>query len=42
MSQYFTKPKSFGKNVKVELNLCNYASSKADLKKNTGVDHHQS
>ena len=31
MSEYFPKPKSLGENVKVELNLSNYAT-KADLK----------
>ena len=37
MSEYFPKPKSFGANVKVELDLSNYAT-KADLKNATGVD----
>ena len=37
MSEYFPKPKSLGENVKVELNLSNYAT-KADLKNATGVD----
>ena len=32
MSEYFTKPKFLGANIKVELNLPNYAT-KADLKK---------
>ena len=37
MSGYFPKPKTLWKNVKVELNLSNYAT-KADLRKATGVD----
>ena len=37
MSEYFQKPKSLGANVKVELDLFNYAT-KADLKNATGVD----
>ena len=37
MSEYFPKPKSLGASVKVELDLCNYAT-KADLKNATGVD----
>ena len=37
MSEYFPKPKSLGPNVKVELDLSNYAT-KADLKNATGVD----
>ena len=37
MSEYFPKPKSFGANVKVELDLSNYAT-KADLKNATGFD----
>ena len=36
-SEYFREPKSFGRRVKVELDLCNYAI-KADLKNATGVD----
>ena len=32
MSEYFPGPKSSGEKVKVELDLCNYAT-KADLKK---------
>ena len=36
MSEYFPKPKSLGANVKVELDLSNYAS-KTDLKNATGV-----
>ena len=32
MSEYFPKPKSLGVNIKVELDLPNYAT-KADLKK---------
>ena len=37
MSEYFPKPKSLRANVKVELNLSNYAT-KLDLKNPTGVD----
>ena len=37
MSDYFPKPKSLKANVKVELDLPNYAT-KADLKNATGVD----
>ena len=37
MSEYFTRPKSSGERVKVELDLSNYAT-KADLKNVTGVD----
>ena len=37
MSKYFPKPKYLGSNVKVELDLPNYAT-KADLKNATGVD----
>ena len=37
MSQFFPKPKYSGANVKVELDLSNYAR-KADLKNATGVD----
>ena len=37
MSEYFPEPKSFGRRVKVELDLSNYAT-KADLKNATGVD----
>ena len=37
MSEYFPKPNSLGTNVKVELDLSNYAT-KADLKNATGVD----
>ena len=37
MSEYFPEPKSLGPNVKVELDLSNYAT-KADLKNATGVD----
>ena len=36
MSKYFPEPKSSGGRVKVELDLCNYAT-KADLKNATGV-----
>ena len=37
MSEYFPKPNSLGVNVKVELELPNYAT-KIDLKNATGVD----
>ena len=37
MSEYFPKPKSFRANVKVELDLSNYATT-ADLKNATDVD----
>ena len=37
MSEYFPKPKSLGANMKVELDLSNYAT-KADFKNATGVD----
>ena len=37
MSEYFPKPNSVEANVKVELDLSNYAT-KADLKDATGVD----
>ena len=37
MTGYISKPKSLGANVKVELDLSNYAT-KTDLKKATGVD----
>ena len=37
MSEYFTKSKSLGGNVEVELDFSNYAT-KADLKNETGVD----
>ena len=37
MSKYFPKPKSLGANVKIELNLSNYAT-KADFKNGTGAD----
>ena len=37
MSQYFPKPKPLGGNVKIELDLSNYAI-KADLKNATDVD----
>ena len=37
INKYFSKPKSLGANVKVELDLSNYAT-KADLKNDTGVD----
>ena len=35
MSEYFPKPKSLGANMKVELDLSNYAT-KADFKNATG------
>ena len=37
MSEYFPEPKSFGRRVKVELDLSNYAT-KADLKNATGIN----
>ena len=37
MSKYFPKPKSFGENVKVELDLFSYVT-KADLKNGAGAD----
>ena len=37
MSEYFSKPKSLGANVKVELDLSNYAT-KTDLRNATGDD----
>ena len=37
MSEYFPEPKLSGRRVKVELDLCNYAT-KATLKNATGVD----
>ena len=37
MSEYFPEPKSSRANVKVELDLSNYAT-KADLKNATGAD----
>ena len=37
MSEYFQEPKSLIGNLKVELDLSNYAT-KADLKNATGVD----
>ena len=37
INEYFPKPKSLGANVKVELDLSNYAT-KADSKNATGVD----
>ena len=37
MSEYFPKPNSLGANVKVEVDLSNYAT-KTDLKNATGVD----
>ena len=37
MSENFPKPKSLGANVKVELDLSNYAT-KADLKNEAGDD----
>ena len=37
MSAYFPKPNSLGANIKVELDLSNYAT-KTNLKNTTGVD----
>ena len=37
MNEYFPKLKSLGENLKVQLDLSNYAT-KADLKNATGVD----
>ena len=37
MSEYFRKTKSFGANVKVELDLSNYAT-KSDFKNTTSID----
>ena len=37
MNQYFPEPKSFGRRVKVELDLSNYVTV-ADLKNEAGVD----
>ena len=37
MSEYFLKPKSLGANVKVEIDLANYAT-KTDLKNATKLD----
>ena len=37
MSEYFPDPKSFGGNIKVKLDLSNYAI-KVDLKNALGVD----
>ena len=37
MTEYFLEPKFSGGTVKVELDLCNYAT-KADLRIATGVD----
>ena len=37
MSEYFSEPKSFGRRVKVELDLSNYVM-KSDFKSVTGVD----
>ena len=37
MSEYFPKPNSLGANVKIELNLSNYAA-KTDFKNTAGVD----
>ena len=37
MSEYFPKPTLLGRNVKVTLDLSNYAT-KANLKKATGAD----
>ena len=37
MSEYFPEPNSLGANIKVELDVSNYAT-KADLQNATGVD----
>ena len=37
MGEYFPKPNSLGTTLKVELDLCNYAT-KTDLKNETRVD----
>ena len=37
MSEYFSEPRSFGRKVRIELDLSNYAT-KANLKNATGVD----
>ena len=37
MSEYFSKPKSLGRDMKVELDLSNYAT-KANLRNVSGVD----
>ena len=37
MSEYFPEPKHLGKNLKVQLDLSNYAT-KADLKNAAGAD----
>ena len=37
MNEYFPKPKTFGGNLKIELDLSFYMT-KADLKNATGVD----
>ena len=37
MSDYFSEPKYFGRRMKVELDLPNFAT-KVDLKNETGVD----
>ena len=37
MSEYFSKPKSLGENIKVDLDLSNYAT-KEDVKNAAGVD----
>ena len=37
MSEYFSKPTSFGGKLKIELDLSNYVT-KADLKNATSVD----
>ena len=37
MSEYFPEPRSFGRRVKVELDLSNYAT-KTDLKNSAGVE----
>ena len=37
MSEYFPEPKSFGRRMKVKLDLSNYAT-KADLQNATGIN----
>ena len=37
MCEYFPQPKSLGANLKVDLDLCNYAT-KAEFKNATGAD----
>ena len=38
MSEYFPRPKSLGANAKVQFDLSNYATTKADLKNAAGAD----